>query len=418
MKKINILILSVILLTTSCHLPDNTTDYVDKLVVFGKLDMLQISADEYQSSMEVTVSMSSSIDSDIEHTNELYINDAAVKIIGKFNLDENNTTNDTITLIHSNIDKLGTYYPSDDNYKIWPNSEYFLEVTTSDGNYSVDSRTITPNVLSIESINEIYGEEIMWICEECSDPFIYDQINCENAGHTWNIEEQSIGTINVDNFSNIISNHSLEDIRNDLTILDEYIENNSISTIYLSRYGCSVGSFASKPYFILEFDEDEESEQSVIRTLSEALEDDTEGLEPYDDLNENEQWDEGEPFFDYNQNELHDLTRINTFYDTTDVFKLWKGPYWRDEYNNPFLDNPFIWNVETSPYPIMWLFFNYYGKHIMYIQSTDPAYYEYLSGDPLGQNMYLLPDSNINDGYGLFYSTFSKAFFLNIEIAD
>ena len=123
MKKINILILSLILLTTSCHLPDNTTDYVDKLVVFGKLDMLQISADEYQSSMEVTVSMSSSIDSDIEHTNELYINDAAVKIIGKFNLDENNTTNDTITLIHSNIDKLGTYYPSDDNYKIWPNSE-------------------------------------------------------------------------------------------------------------------------------------------------------------------------------------------------------------------------------------------------------------------------------------------------------
>ena len=112
------------------------------------------------------------------------------------------------------------------------------------------------------------------------------------------------------------------------------------------------------------------------------------------------------------------MTRINTFYDTTDVFKLWKGPYWRDEYNNPFLDNPFIWNVETSPYPIMWLFFNYYGKHIMYIQSTDPAYYEYLSGDPLGQNQYLLPDSNINNGYGLFYSTFSKPFFLNIERAD
>ena len=47
MKKINILILSIILLTTSCHLPDNTTDYVDKLVVFGKLDMLYISADDY-----------------------------------------------------------------------------------------------------------------------------------------------------------------------------------------------------------------------------------------------------------------------------------------------------------------------------------------------------------------------------------
>ena len=74
--------------------------------------------------------------------------------------------------------------------------------------------------------------------------------------------------------------------------------------------------------------------------------------------------------------------------------------------------------METSPYPIMWLFFNYYGKHIMYIQSTDPAYYEYLSGDPLGQNQYLLPDSNINNGYGLFYSTFSTPFFLNVEKAD
>ena len=30
----------------------------------------------------------------------------------------------------------------------------------------------------------------------------------------------------------------------------------------------------------------------------------------------------------------------------------------------------------------------------------------------------ILPDSNINDGYGLFYSTFSTTFFLNVERAD
>ena len=48
MKKINILILNLILVIISCDLPDNTTTYIDKLVVFGKLDMLQISADEYQ----------------------------------------------------------------------------------------------------------------------------------------------------------------------------------------------------------------------------------------------------------------------------------------------------------------------------------------------------------------------------------
>ena len=109
---------------------------------------------------------------------------------------------------------------------------------------------------------------------------------------------------------------------------------------------------------------------------------------------------------------------INTFYDTTDVFKIWKGPYLRDENYNPYLANPFLWTVETSPTPIMWLYFNYYGKHLMVIQASDDAYYDYLSGDPLGVNQYILPDSNIEGGYGLFTSTYSKAFFLNINKAD
>ena len=414
MKKMHLFIFGLIILITSCNLPDNTTDYVDKLVVFGKLDMLQTSSENYKSSIEVTVSMSSSIDNDIEHTNELYIDDALVKITGNFNLNDTDTIETIIELYHNENDKLGTYYPNNNNYKIWPNNEYTLEVETIDGNYSIDSKTTTPNVLSVESINEIYGEEIMWTCEECSDPFIYDQTSCENQGYTWNITEEPIATINVHNFFDIISDgYSIQDIRNNPSMLDTYIDLDSISTIYLSRYGCSVGSFASKPYFILNFNEQGDSEVSVIRTLSEALEYEKIGLEPWTDSNGNGEYDQDEEFFDYNQNDIYDETRINTFYDTTDVFKLWKGPYWRDEYNNHF-----IWNVETSPYPIMWLFFNYYGKHIMYIQSTDPAYYEYLSGDPLGQNQYLLPDSNINNGYGLFYSTFSKPFFLNIERAD
>jgi len=416
-KKIKILILSFALLIISCDLPDNSTQYVDKLVVFGKIDMLQISENEYDSIIEVTVSMSSAIDNNIEHTDELYINDAIVKITGNLNLNENDTTFTTITLIHNNNDKLGTYYPPNDNYKIWPNSTYTLEVETSDGFYKINSETTTPNALSVESIDQFLGEQIMWICEECSDPFIYDQTSCENEGETWNITEEAIGTVNVNNFFDIVSENSIQEIRNNPDILQEYIDNDQISTIYLSRYGCSVGSFASKPYFILEFNEQDDSEQSVIRTLSEALEHEKMDMEPWTDLNQDGIADKGE-FFDYNYNEIHDETRINTFYDTTTVFKLWKGPYWRDENYNPYLDNPFIWNVETSPYPIMWLFFNYYGKHIMYIQSTDAAYYEYLSGDPLGQNIYLLPDSNINDGYGLFYSTFSTPFFLNVERAD
>ena len=63
----------------------------------------------------------------------------------------------------------------------------------------------------------------------------------------------------------------------------------------------------------------------------------------------------------------------------------------------------------------MWLYFNYYGKHLVVVQSSDEAYYDYLSGDPLGQNQYIIPDSNIEGGYGLFTSNYSKAFFLNIR---
>ena len=84
-KKIKILIFSFPLLIISCDLPDNSTQYVDKLVVFGKIDMLQISENDYDSIIEVTVSMSSAIDNNIEHTDELYINDAIVKITGNLN---------------------------------------------------------------------------------------------------------------------------------------------------------------------------------------------------------------------------------------------------------------------------------------------------------------------------------------------
>ena len=142
-------------------------------------------------------------------------------------------------------------------------------------------------------------------------------------------------------------------------------------------------------------------------------------MEPItNDINGNGLLDSEDTFFDFNDNGLHDPTLINTFYDTTQVFKIWKGPYLRDENYNPYLENPHIWTIETSPTPIMWLYFNHYGKNLMVIQSSDQAYYDYLSGDPLGDNQYLLPDSNIQNGYGLFTSTYSKAFFINVDRKD
>ena len=390
----------LIFIIVSCELPDNETEYQEGLVVFGRIELFEIDGIAYGDIDTIRVSMSSQIDADLENANQLYIDDANVTITGAFDQDENNIR----TILLNSVNDLGKYIVDEnEDYKIWPNSSYTLNVIYED--YTVSGTTTTPSYLTIDSIEDTYN------CEQCSDPTIYGETTCENSGENWTSELQNIEPINVDNF-NLINNDT-----NGLWILEpellqSYIDEEIISSIELSRYGCSVGSFASKPYFVLDIDDQEEEDNpnlSAIRILSYALEEKHMGLEPSND--------DG-TFFDYNQNEIQDMTLINTFYDTTAVFKIWKGPYFRDENYNPYLLNPFVWTVETSPSPIMWLYFNYYGKHLIVIQSSDDAYYDYLSGDPLGQNQYLLPDSNIEGGYGLFTSNYSKAFFLNIIKAD
>ena len=390
----------LIFIIVSCELPDNETDYQEGVVVFGRIELFEIDGIAYGDIDTIRVSMSSQIDADLENANQLYIDDANVTITGAFDQDENNIR----TILLNSVNDLGKYVVDEnEEYKIWPNSSYTLNVIYED--YTVSGTTTTPSYLTIESIEDTYN------CEQCSDPTIYGETTCENSDENWTSELQNIESINVDNF-NLINNDT-----NGLWILEpellqSYIDEEIISSIELSRYGCSVGSFASKPYFVLDIDDQEEEDNpnlSAIRILSYALEEKHMGLEPSND--------DG-TFFDYNQNEIQDMTLINTFYDTTAVFKIWKGPYFRDENYNPYLLNPFVWTVETSPSPIMWLYFNYYGKHLIVIQSSDDAYYDYLSGDPLGQNQYLLPDSNIEGGYGLFTSNYSKAFFLNIIKAD
>ena len=398
MKKI-FFILTLFLI--SCDLPDNSTEYQEGLVVFGRIELFEVEETAIGEIDIVHVSLSSEIDADLNNTNELYINDAEVSITGPFDFIDNqiNTTIDLVAL-----DTLGQYAVSNDiAYKIWSNSNYTINEKYND--YEVTGTTVTPGYLKISSIPDTY------ICEECSNPTIYGQTSCENQGGSWDSVLDSINTINVDNFD-YINNATNASWLFYPDTLNHYINEGTISSIELSRYGCAVGSFASKPYFVLEIDDQEEEDNpnlSAIRILSYALEDKELGLEPINN--------DG-TFFDYNQNEIRDMTLINTFYDTTDVFKIWKGPYLRDENYNPYLDNPFLWTVETSPSPIMWLYFNYYGKHLIVIQASDDAYYDYLSGDPLGQNQYILPDSNIEGGYGLFTSNYSKAFFININKAD
>ena len=308
------------------------------------------------------------------------------------------------TIMFTSLNEFGKYYIDEEiEYHIWPNKKYTLNVVYE--NYEVNGSTTIPDYLTIESIEDTYN------CEQCSDPTIYGETTCENAGENWNSELQDIDEINIDNFDYINNETSGSWIFNP-NILESYILDGTISSIEMSRFGCSVGSFASKPYFVLNIEDQlsgENIDPSAIRILSYSLEDKKMGLEPSNDNGS---------FFDYNENNIQDMTLINTFYDTTAVFKIWKGPYFRDENYNPYLLNPFIWTVETTPTPIMWLYFNYYGKHLIVVQSSDQAYYDYLSGDPLGQNQYIIPDSNINGGYGLFTSNYSKAFFLNIIKKD
>ena len=443
----------LIFIIVSCELPDNETEYQEGLVVFGNIELFEINGNAFGNIDTVRVSISSQIDANLENANQLYVDNASVAISGAFDEDENIIR----TIQFNSLNALGQYIVDEnEEYKIWPNSTYTLNVIYED--YIVSGITTTPNYLTISSIEDTYN------CEQCSDPTIYGETTCENSSENWTSEQQNIELINVDNFDLI------NDETNGLWIIEpnllqSYINEETISSIELSRYGCSVGSFASKPYFVLNIDDQEEEDNpnlSAIRILSYALEDKEFGMEPsnddaeeYSDLNYNAQWDsaycdnqnynneilceeEGamwfyeEPYvdlnnnnsydkatyFDYNKNEIQDITLVNTFYDTTAVFNIWKGPYFRDEDNNPYLLNPFIWTVETSPTPIMWLYFNYYGKHLIVVQASDDAYYDYLSGDPLNQNQYILPDSNIEGGYGLFTSNYSKAFFLNIIKAD
>ena len=405
------LFLLIILFLYSCQLPDTSAEYQDRLVVFGNLNIIQMNDQFYLPDITpVKVSMSSAIDASLDDTNQLYINDALVTMEGYFNPTD---SSDKTTIEFKYVqNSLGEYLPDNlEQYYLWPNKEYILSVTYNNGqkDFEINASTMIPELLQVKSIGDI-----SWICEECSNPYIFGQTSCENQGYTWVIGEEIIDSININNFSTIFDDFGF-DVFNFIENpenLDLYSD--IIDEIELSRYGCRVGSFASLPYFIIDFNQ---SDTSAVRILSYALESDKLGLEPFDDDNQNGVRDANEKFFDYNLNELYDSTLINTFYDTTDVFQLWKGPYLRDNKNNPYLDNPFIWNINVTPSPIMWLYFNYYGKHLMMIQSSDDAYYDYFSGDPLGQNQYILPDSNIQGGYGLFSSTFSKPFFIDVKEA-
>ena len=139
----------LILFLISCQLPDNNTEHQEALVVFGRIELFEVEEIAIGEIDIVHVSLSSEIDANLNNTHELYIDDAEVSITGSFDFIDSQI-NSTIDLV--SLDTLGQYAVSNDvEYKIWPNSNYTINVKYN--NYEVTGTTITPGYLKIESIS-------------------------------------------------------------------------------------------------------------------------------------------------------------------------------------------------------------------------------------------------------------------------
>ena len=363
MKKIIFILFLTIIF--SC-IDEDPAKYEEKLVVYASLTAgfpMGVLGDT------CIVSVSGDIEEEKDPTS-LLISDAFVTLQS-----EGTTVVGTLFPVNG---KPGRYLTRD-SVIIDPGKTYKLSVIWQ--NYKVYSETTTPEKIEFNS------------------PSYWSYI-CDG-------EEKLVDSVNTSNFdiSLLQESENFEDII-------AKIDFTQISTAFYRDEGCYVGSFASFPLFLLDFNSED---YSTIQISSFALEADSRGLEPYIDKNNNGLFDSSsEQFIDYNKNEIFDSTFVNLIYDTTFLYQIWKEDYLRLDSGDPYRVNPFVWQVVESPVPMSWLFFNYYGLHLITFSATDESYYNYYSGDPVAQNQYLLPQANIIDGYGLFYSKASKAFLVNI----
>jgi len=360
----------------SCDFNDQSLEYEEKLVVFGSI------VANLPVSDTVSVSRSASLLEDIQ-AQDLWINDASVFMI-------NDSTKDTLPFFNVGG---GKYFPlqaesspeSIENYLgyvIQPGQTYHLVVNHDMG--SVIATTTVPSEMNISPYD--MGDY------ECPDGTILPT-----------------STIDVNNLEDLSLMQLISLSQNP----DTFISDNNINVDSVTyRFGdCFTQSFASYPMFAVDFDADN---IKTVKILSYALDADMRGLEPLDSLSSTLDPDSG-GFFDYNYNEIRDSVFTNLIYNTSLGFRIWKGRYPRDDENTPYRYNPWQWNVETAPTQIMWLYFDYYGLQLMTFRSTSESYFNYFSGDPLGQNIYLLPDSNVENGLGVFYSNYSSSFLVYVR---
>ena len=408
MKKLyksNIFLFTIFIFFSSCSFNDAIIEYEEKLVVFASLVANLPVTDT------VLVSRSASLDEDID-AEDLVVDNAQVRLV-------NLSSEDKKELKFYSIGS-GKYFPLPNDatyldslnyisYIIEPGSLYRLIVTTEDD--SIVATTTVPESFNITSAE--MGDY------QCPDGTLYP-----------------VSNIDVNNLDNLNFVELAELFDNPENFVNNY--NINVDTLLFRIGDCFTKSFASYSMFGVDF---EDEKYNTIQIISYALESNQVGMEPFSDSNNNGIFDNTENFSDRNRSGTRDSCFINLIYSEdkgyfnddsisyNDIANIWKNKLrrinptefdtlqgqeaWKK--NTPYRNNPWLWNIETAPSPIMWLYFDYYGYYLMTFKATSESYFNYFTGDPVGQNIYLLPDSNFDDGLGVFYSSVSTSFLVYIE---
>ena len=383
MKKLAILtMLLTVLILKSCSFDDSEMVYEEKLVVFASISANLPIIDT------VLVSKTASINDESVLSSDLVVNDAQVRLI------EDSTGK---ILDFFNVGP-GQYFPVFEGATLEDFENYTAFIIQPGQTYSLFVGNDMDSVLAVTTVPEEMNIR-------AADLGTY---TCPDG------TELSTDTIDVNNLSQFSVDQLLGFASDPQSFISDY--NINVDSITFRFGDCFTKSFASYPMFGVDFDSDN---YQTIKTLTFALDANEKGLEPLiaiGDINAPsfEDPDSG-MFYDYNYNGIRDSTFINLIYDTSFVNVIWKGPYLRDENNNPSRENPFVWSIERGPIRMSWLYFNYYGLQLITVQATDINFYNYLQGDPLENNIYTLPGSNIEGGYGLFSSHTYEKFYVYLK---
>ena len=392
-------LLALSLIFLSCSFEDSEIQYEQNLVVFASIVANLPVVDT------VFISRSANLSEDIS-TGDLWIENADVRLIddsSKAELRFHSLGKGKYFPVHkeSSVEEIENYI----SYVIKPGRIYHLFVKHESD--SVLASTTVPAEFSISS----------------AELGSYD---CPDG------KELAVGSVNVNNLKNISLEDQFQLLQNPQSLINQY--DIIVDTINYRIGDCFTKSFASYPMFGVDFNDDS---YSTIQIISYSLEAEEIGMEPLLDLNNDGTIEEGE-FSDRNRNGLRDSCYINLIYNEekekffdndslsyNDLSSIWKGPLLRGSakndnwrFNSPYRNNPFLWNIEEAPTVIGWLYFDYYGYYLMSFNATSETYFNYFSGDPLGQNIYLLPNSNIEDGFGVFYSKVSTEFIIYVKKDD